>query len=48
MVAKDVESCLYQMDVEDEDLSDLEAYVSPILDAKYENVDIKDLIKQHC
>ena len=28
-------------------LSDLEAYVSPILYAKYEKVDIEDLIKEH-
>ena len=45
MVAKEVESYLYQMDLEDEGLSDLEAYASSILYAKYENVDIEDLIK---
>ena len=48
MVAKEVESYLYQMDLEDEDLPDLEAYASTILDAKYEKVDIDDLIKEHC
>ena len=36
MVAKEVESYLYQMDLKDEALSDLEAYASPRLDAKYE------------
>ena len=36
MIAKEVESYLYQMDLEDEGLSELDAYASPILDAKYE------------
>ena len=45
MTAKEIESYLYQMDLEDEGLSDLEAYASSILYAKYENVDIEDLIK---
>ena len=48
MVAKEVESYLYQMDLEDEDLSNMEAYASTILDAKYEKVDIDDLIEEHC
>ena len=48
MTAKEIESYLYQMDLEDEGLSDLEAYASPILDAKYEKVDIEDLIEEHC
>ena len=48
MVAKDVKSYLYQLDLEDEDLSDLEAYASPILDAKYKRVSIGDLIEEHC
>ena len=48
MVAKKVESYLYQTDLVDEGLSDLEAYASPILDAKYKMVDIEDLIKEHC
>ena len=48
MVAKEVESYLYQMDLEDEDLPDLEAYASTILDAKYEKVDVSDLIEEHC
>ena len=43
MVAKKVESYLYQTDLVDEGLSDLEAYASPILDAEYEKVDIEDL-----
>ena len=36
MIAKEVESYFYQMDLEDEGLSELDAYASPILDAKYE------------
>ena len=48
MVSKEIESYLYQMDLEDEGLSDLESYASSILDAKYEKVDIEDLIKEHC
>ena len=48
MIAKEVESYLYQMDLEDEDLSELGAYASPILDAKYEKVDIGEIIKEHC
>ena len=48
MVAREVESYLYQMDLEDEDLSNTEAYASTILDAKYEKVDIDDLIEEHC
>ena len=48
MVVREVESYLYQMDLEDEDLSNMEAYASTILDAKYEKVDIDDLIEEHC
>ena len=29
-------------------MSELDACASPILDAKYEKVDIEDLIKEHC
>ena len=36
MIGKEVESYLYQMDLEDDDLSELDAYVTPILDTKYE------------
>ena len=36
MVAKEVEPYLYQMYLEDEDFSELDAYASPISDAKYE------------
>ena len=35
-------------DLEDEGLSELDAYASTILDAKYEKVDIEELIKEHC
>ena len=48
MVSKEIESYLDQMDLKDKGLSDLEAYASSILDAKYEKVDIEDLIKEHC
>ena len=47
MVSKEIESYLDQMDLKDKGLSDLEAYASSILDAKYEKVDIEDLIKEH-
>ena len=36
------------MDLEDEGLSELDAYASPILDAKYEKVDTEEIIKEHC
>ena len=41
MIAKEVESYLYQMDLEDEGLSDLDAYASPIFDAKDEKLILK-------
>ena len=37
------------MVLKDKGLSDLEeAYASPILEAKYEKVDVEDLLKEHC
>ena len=48
MVAKEVDSYLYQMDLEDEGLSEIDAYASPILDSKYEKVGIEELIKEQC
>ena len=49
LVAKEVESYLYQMDLEDERCNDLEeAYASPILDAKYGKVEIEEVIKDNC
>ena len=35
------------MDLEDEGLSELSAYASPILDVAYEKVTIEELIKEH-
>ena len=41
LVAREVESYLYQMDFEGEGLDDLEeAYALPVLDAKYGKVEI--------
>ena len=49
MVAKEVDSYLYQMELEDEGLIDLEdAYASPILDAKYDKVEIEEVIRDNC
>ena len=49
LVARDVESYLYQMDLEDEGLDALEeAYASPILDTKYRKVEIEEAIKDNC
>ena len=46
LVAGEVESYLYQMDLENEVLDTLEeAYASPILDAKYGKVEIEEVIK---
>ena len=48
-VTKEVESYLYQMDFENEGLATLEeAYASPILEAKYGNVEIEQVIKDNC
>ena len=43
-----MDSLLYQMDLEDEGLSEIDAYASPILDSKYEKVGIEELIKEQC
>ena len=49
LVAKEAESDLYQMDLENEGLDTLEeAYASPILDAKYRKVEIEEVIKNNC
>ena len=49
IAAREVESYLYYMDHEDEGPDTLEyAYISPILDAKYGNVDIGEIIKDNC
>ena len=49
LVAKEVESYLYQMDLEEEGIDALEeAYASPILDAKYGKVEIEEVIKDNC
>ena len=49
IAAKDNESYLYQMELEDEGLDDLEnAYASPILDVKYGKVKIYEVIKDNC
>ena len=48
LVAKEVETYLYQMDLEDEWFDALEeAYASPILDAKYGKVEIEEVIKDN-
>ena len=48
-VARELESCLYQMNLEDEGFEALEdAYASPILDAKYGKVEIEEVIKDNC
>ena len=48
MVAKEVEPYLYQMDLEEEDLCEIDTYASPILDAKYKKNDIEDISKEYC
>jgi len=49
LVTKEVESYLYQMDLENEGLDALEeAYASPILDTKYGKVEIEEVIKDNC
>ena len=48
LIAEEVKSYLYQMNLEGEGSSELDAYASPILDAKYEKVDIEEIIKEHC
>ena len=49
LVAREVESYLYQMDLEDKGFYALEdAYASPILDAKYGKVEIEEVIKENC
>ena len=46
---KEIESYLYHTNLEDEGPDSIEdAYVSPILDAKYEKVDIEKVIKDNC
>ena len=49
LVAREVESYLYQMDFEGEGLDDLEeAYALPVLDAKYGKVEKEEVIKDNC
>ena len=49
LVAREVESYLYQMDLEDEGFDAREdSYASPILDAKYGKVEIEEVIKDNC
>ena len=49
LVAKEVESYSYQMDLEDEGFDDLEeADASPILDATHGKVEIEEVIKDNC
>ena len=49
LVAREVETYLYQMDLEDEGPDALEvAYASQFLDAKYGKIRIEEVIKDNC